>query len=229
MATAPAPVPTSDATAELRTAGGTRTERAYAAGGWEPKSPSFPPVSLGASETRALQARLFSLSASPAPLWRLVGFGDPREWLRFGVVLLDVFSGRQESSQKAHQQMEKQTLKPGRCCQSLLQTRKSGNRHAHFLPAAVPLTSLEPRDYFSAVPGRGMVIKVTPICGQALSDRGGRCAIHNQAPAHSKWLVSALSNWAVPDRTLLRFVKVGKVCAILQLTLQKRKLRPRET
>lgn len=52
-------------------------------------------------EASALQARLFSFSASASPLWRLVGFGDSREWLRCGVVLrLNVFSGRQESSQK---------------------------------------------------------------------------------------------------------------------------------
>ena len=110
------------------------------------KSLSLPPYSLGASEASALQARLFSLSASPSSLWRLVGFGDPREWLRFGVVLiLDVFSGRQESFQKAHQQMEKQTSKPLRCCQKFAPNKEVGeNRHAHFLPAAVPLTSLKP-------------------------------------------------------------------------------------
>lgn len=72
-------------------------------------------------ERRSQRARLFSLSTSPSPLWGLVGFGDSREWLRSGVVLLlDVFSARQESSQKAHQRMEKQTSKPVRCCQSLL-------------------------------------------------------------------------------------------------------------
>lgn len=114
--------------------------RVMGAGGWVPKSLYFPPCSLGAAEASALQARLFSISASPSPLWRLVGFGDPREWLRFGVVLLlDVFSGRQESSQKAHQQMGKQTSKPVRCCQSLLQTRKSGKSPRPLPPCSCPL------------------------------------------------------------------------------------------
>lgn len=108
------------------------------AGGWVgTEVPVFATFSLEAS---ALQARLFSFSVSPSPLWRLVGFGDSREWLRFGVVLLlDVFSGRQESSQKTHQQMEKQTSKPVRCCQSLLQTRKSGKSPRPLPPCSCPL------------------------------------------------------------------------------------------
>lgn len=61
------------------------------------------------------------------PLWRLVGNCTWKEWLRCGVVLrLDVFSGRQESSQKTHQQMEKQTSKPVRCCQSLVLNKEVG-------------------------------------------------------------------------------------------------------
>lgn len=55
-----------------------------------------------------------------------------------------------------------------------------------------------------------------------------RCAVHDQAVAHSKWLVPALSDLVAPHTRLLEFVEVGEILPMLQLTsLQKRKLRPR--
>lgn len=128
----------------LQTRESTRTRaRGYGlVGGWVPKSVSLPPSPW----KQRTQARLFSFSASASPLWRLVGFGDSREWLRCGVVLrLNVFSGRQRELPKKHINRWK-SKHPSRsdAAKVCSKQRKSGDRHAHFLPAAVPEPNLEP-------------------------------------------------------------------------------------